>query len=82
LLHHKYWLTLYEGGYKNRALLFAGYFLGPTLTGIVSDMYGGVQYGMILCLGWSIFGFVFMLLAWFAAQWVWRKAGCLWAEVL
>jgi hypothetical protein len=52
------------------ALFFAGYFLGPTLTGIVSDMYGGVQYGMILCLGWSIFGFVFMLLAWFAAQWV------------
>lgn len=47
-----------------------GYFLGPTLSGFVSDMCGGVEWGMRLIFAWSGFGFLFMVLAWTCAHWV------------
>eukprot|EP00124_Ichthyophonus_hoferi_P000198 Ihof_evm5s7 gene=Ihof_evmTU5s7 len=37
-----------------------GYFGGPTLSGVVSDAWGGVEWGMRVILCWSVFGFIFI----------------------
>ncbi|KNC86164.1 hypothetical protein SARC_01690 [Sphaeroforma arctica JP610] len=44
-----------------------GYFLGPTVCGVVAEALGGVEYGFWIVCGCSIFGAVAMASAWYFA---------------
>eukprot|EP01134_Creolimax_fragrantissima_P001640 CFRG1640T1 len=44
-----------------------GYFLGPTICGVVAEQAGGVQYGFWIVMAFSTFGAVFMGSAWLFA---------------
>eukprot|EP01134_Creolimax_fragrantissima_P007506 CFRG7506T1 len=44
-----------------------GYFLGPTVVGGVADAFGGVEWGMRICMSASVFGVGFFGLAWYYA---------------